>query len=123
MSDVDERVDNDEHEDEEPVVEPPPIKVAKISVEDVVNAIKFLKDHKGSSRASLLKYFKGKLDLESPEGINIGLKRACDEGVKSGSLVQIKQSFKVKGVEFEPPKDLTVVQEVCGHADYCAWMD
>lgn len=119
MSDVDERIEED-HEEEAPEEAPPPIKVAKISVEDVVNAIKFLKDHKGSSRASLLKYFKGKLDLDSPEGINIGLKRACDDGVKSGSLIQVKQSFKVKGVEFEPPKDITVVQEVRdGHVAMC----
>ena len=32
--------------------------------------------------------------------------------MRSGVLVQNKQSFKVKGVEFEPPKDITVIQEV-----------
>ena len=104
--------EDDERYDERP--EPPPIKVAHIKLDEVVDAIKHLRDHKGSSRAALLKYFKNKRELanEQPEGINLGIKRACDEGVKSGVLIQNKQSFKVKGVEFEPPKDITVVSEV-----------
>ena len=115
MADFDDE-GGEQYDDERPA--PPPIQAVRITVDEVVAAIKLLKDHKGSSRQSLLKYFRNKRELanEDPQGINLGIKKACDEGTKAGTLIQNKQSFKVKGVEFEPPKDLTVVSEVSMHA-------
>lgn len=87
-----------------------------ITVDDVVSAIKTIADHKGSSRASLLKHFKtkSKASNESSDGdlISLPLKKALEAGVKSGELIAVtKQTFKAKGVEFSPPKDSTVVIE------------
>ncbi|GAX81330.1 hypothetical protein CEUSTIGMA_g8761.t1 [Chlamydomonas eustigma] len=96
----------------EPAVETEPAVLITIEIEEIVEAIKIQAQHKGSSRAALLKHFKGKLDLPSVEDLTVPLKKALDAGVKSGILTQDKQSFKVKGVEFPPPKDSTVISEV-----------
>jgi hypothetical protein len=96
----------------EPAVEAEPAVLITIEIDEIVEAIKIQAQHKGSSRAALLKYFKGKLELPSVEDLTVPLKKALDAGVKSGILSQDKQSFKVKGVEFPPPKDSTVISEV-----------
>ena len=87
----------------------------EITVQDIVDAIKVLAEHKGSSRAALMKHFKSKSKTTSEsdaDTISVPLKKALDEGVKSGELVAVtKMSFKAKGIEFEPPKDSTVVIE------------
>ncbi len=83
-----------------------------IPVEDVVEAIKVLASHTGSSRAALTKFFKKKLDIGEGEDISISLKRALDQGVKAGTITQERQSFKVKGLEFPPPPETTVISEV-----------
>lgn len=87
----------------------------EITVQDVLEAIKALADHKGSSRAALLKHFKSKVKASGTsedDAISVPLKKALDEGVKSGDLIAVtKQTYKARGVEFEPPKDSTVVIE------------
>lgn len=68
----------------------------EITVDDVISAI--LADHKGSSRAALVKFFESKSKADSSDGdlISLPLKKAIDAGVKSGELIAVtKQSFKV----------------------------
>ena len=63
----------------------------EITLEKVVEAIKALHDHKGSSRAALQKYFTGlqtSSEAANTSKIALQLKKALDAGVKSGTLIQ-----------------------------------
>ena len=56
-----------------------------ITVDDVVKAITTLRDHHGSSRQALVKYFKVEHKIAEPAA---SLKKALDAGVKDGTLIQ-----------------------------------
>lgn len=81
--------------------------MSKVSVDKVIEAIRALHDHRGSSRQSVLKYCASELGIDA-EAVKAGLKK----GVQSGRLIQTGQSFKVKGD--------ADYQEVCLVERWCA---
>jgi FKBP-type peptidyl-prolyl cis-trans isomerase len=58
-----------------------------------------MKDHSGSSRQAIQKYIKSEFDNDNSSAF----KRALKQGIADGILVQIGQSFKINGENYEEP--------------------
>ena len=75
----------------------------KTYLHKVIEAIRELKDPKGSSRASIKKYIKGKYDNDN----NNALKKAIKKGIASKKLCEgdTSQRFKVMNENYEAADD------------------
>mmetsp|Transcript_21266 Transcript_21266/g.37650 ORF Transcript_21266/g.37650 Transcript_21266/m.37650 type:complete len:207 (-) Transcript_21266:158-778(-) len=77
----------------------------KAYLDRVVFAIRALRNSKGSSRPALTKFLKEEFN----SGDNAAaLRKALKAGVESGVLVQVGQSFRVAGEEYQAAEDETV---------------
>ena len=70
-------------------------------VQMVIEALRALADHDGSGRAKIAKRIGDKLTA-------VQFKKALENGVREGVLVQQKQSFSIKGETFAIPEELRV---------------
>ena len=74
---------------------------ASFPLRKVIASIRALKGATGSSRQAISKYIKSEFDADNATALKAALKK----GVKDGLLVQVGQSFKVRGEEYEAPED------------------